>query len=249
MQEIIINISGVSKTYRGNDAPAVNNFSIDIVQGEIFGLLGPNGAGKSTLLNILNGLLSFDAGKISICGFNLPQQIDHIKPLIGIVPQEIALYPTMTAVENLKIFGGIYGINNKELKQRMENLLACFGLEQSKNRQVKNYSGGMKRRLNLIAGLLHRPKILFLDEPTVFVDVQTKTQILDNLKEINAQGTTIIYTSHFMEEAEMLCTRIAFIDEGKLLCKGTPNDLIEQDSECKNLENLYLKLTGKSLRD
>jgi len=249
MQEIIISINDVSKTYRGNDAPAVNNFSIDIVQGEIFGLLGPNGAGKSTLLNILNGLLSFDVGKVSICGFNLPQQIDHIKPLIGVVPQEIALYPTMTAVENLKIFGGIYGINKKELKQRMDNLLAYFGLEQSKNRQVKDYSGGMKRRLNLIAGLLHRPKILFLDEPTVFVDVQTKTLILDNLKEINAQGTTIIYTSHFMEEAEMLCTRIAFMDEGKLLCKGTPNDLIEQNPDCKNLENLYLKLTGKSLRD
>jgi len=248
MSEIIIDINEVSKTYRGNAAPAVSSFSIDVVQGEIFGLLGPNGAGKSTLLNILSGLLPFDAGKITICGKNFPQQIDEIKPLIGVVPQEIALYPTMTAVENLKIFGGIYGLRKKELKQRIDDLLAYFGLEQSKNRQLKTYSGGMKRRINLIAGLLHNPKILFLDEPTVSVDVQSKTLILDNLKEINAQGTTIIYTSHYMEEAEMLCSRIAFIDEGKLLCKGTPDDLIK-NSGCENLENLYLKLTGKTLRD
>jgi len=247
MQEII-NIDNVSKTYQGNPTPAVSHFSIDVVQGEIFGLLGPNGAGKSTLLNILCGLLSFDTGKISICGKILPQQIDEIKPLIGVASQEIALYPTMTAVENLRIFGGIYGIRKKVLKQRIDSLLAYFGLEQSKNRQIKTYSGGMKRRLNLIAGLLHHPEVLFLDEPTVSVDVQSKTLILDNLKEINAQGTTIIYTSHYMEEAEMLCSRVAFIDEGKLLCKGRPNDLI-RDSGCENLESLYLKLTGKTLRD
>ena len=248
MQEIILNINNVSKTYRGNAAPAVSNFSIDVVQGEIFGLLGPNGAGKSTLLNILCGLLPFDSGKITICGQKLPQQIDEIKPLIGVVPQEIALYPSMTAVENLKIFGGIYGIKKAVLKQRIDALLSYFGLEQSKNRQIKTYSGGMKRRINLIAGLLHHPKVLFLDEPTVSVDVQSKTLILDNLKEINAQGTTIIYTSHYMEEAEMLCSRVAFIDEGKLLCKGTPDELI-QGSGCENLESLYLKLTGKTLRD
>ena len=247
MQEIIV-INNVSKTYRGNAAPAVSNFSIGVVQGEIFGLLGPNGAGKSTLLNILSGLLPFDAGKITICGRNLPQHLNDIKPQIGVVPQEIALYPSMTAVENLKVFGGIYGLQRKELKKRIDVLLAYFGLEQSKNRQIKTYTGGMKRRINLIAGLLHNPKILFLDEPTVSVDVQSKALILDNLKEINAQGTTIIYTSHFMEEAEMLCSRVAFIDDGKLICQGTPNNLIH-NSDCENLESLYLKLTGKTLRD
>ena len=248
MQEIIIDINNAGKTYKGNPKPAVSDFSIDVVQGEVFGLLGPNGAGKSTLLNILCGLLPFDAGKITICGLNLPQQIDEIKPLIGVVPQEIALYPTLTAEENLKVFGGIYGLGKKVLKERIDSLLVYFGLEQSKDRQIKNYSGGMKRRINLIAGLLHHPEVLFLDEPTVSVDVQSKTLILDNLKEINAQGTTIIYTSHYMEEAEMLCSRVAFIDEGKLLCKGTPDDLI-RDSGCENLESLYLKLTGKTLRD
>jgi ABC-2 type transport system ATP-binding protein len=248
VQEAIIHINDVNKTYRGNNTPAVCHFSIDVVQGEIFGLLGPNGAGKSTLLNILSGLLPFDSGDISIGGFNLLKQIAEIKPLIGVVPQEIALYPTLTAVENLHIFGGIYGLKHKELKKRIDRLIAYFGLEQSKNRQIKTYSGGMKRRINLIAGLLHNPKILFLDEPTVSVDVQSKTLILDNLKEINAQGTTIVYTSHFMEEAEMLCARVAFIDEGKLICVGKPFDLIN-DSGCENLEHLYLKLTGKTLRD
>ena len=244
----IININNVSKTYKGNSAPALNNFSIDVATGQIFGLLGPNGAGKSTLLNILSGLLPFDEGKISICGQNLPQQIDKIKPLIGVVPQEIALYPNLTAVENLIFFGRIYGLRKKELKQRSDELINYFGLEQNKNRQIKTYSGGMKRRINLIIGLLHNPKILFLDEPTVSVDVQSKTLLLDNLKEINAQGTTIIYTSHFMQEAEMLCSRVAFMDNGKLICQGTPNDLL-QNSDCENLEYLYLKLTGKSLRD
>ena len=248
MSEVIIDIDNVSKAYRGNTTLALDNFSIEIMQGEIFGLLGPNGAGKSTLLNILSGLLSFETGKISICGLSLPQQMSEIKPLIGVVPQEIALHPTLTAIENLKIFGGIYGIEKKELKSRIDSLLSYFGLEQSKNRQLKHYSGGMKRRINLIAGLLHQPEVLFLDEPTVSVDVQSKTLILDSLKEINAQGTTIIYTSHFMEEAKELCSRVAFIDEGKLLCKGTPNDLI-QDFGCENLENLYLQLTGKNLRD
>ena len=248
MQEIIIDIHKVSKTYRGNDNPAVSNFSIQVVQGEFFGLLGPNGAGKSTLLNILSGLLPFDTGNITICGWDLLRQINIIKPLIGVVPQDIALYPSLTAMENLKVFGGLYSINKKELIPRIDELLDYFGLTPHKNRRIKTYSGGMKRRINLIAGLLHRPKVLFLDEPTVSVDVQSKALILTNLKEINAQGTTIIYTSHFMDEAESLCSRVAFIDEGKLLCSGKPNDLI-QDSDCENLESLYLKLTGKSLRD
>lgn len=248
MQKIIIDIQNVGKTYKGNNKAAVSNFSIDVLKGEVFGLLGPNGAGKSTMMNILCGVLPFDTGKITICELDLSQQINEIKPLIGVVPQEIALYPNLTAVENLKIFGGIYGIEKTVLKERIEKLLAYFGLEHSKNRQIKTYSGGMKRRINLIAGLLHNPQVLFLDEPTVSVDVQSKTLILENLKEINAQGTTIIYTSHYMEEAEFLCSRVAFIDEGKLLCKGTPAELIH-NSGCENLESLYLQLTGKTLRD
>jgi len=248
MSSVIVNINKLCKTYKGNAAPALSDFSLEIGQTEILGILGPNGAGKSTLLNILCGLLPFDKGEIGICGYRLPQQIAEIKPLIGVVPQDIALYPTLTAVENLRIFGGIFGIKKTELQAKIDDLLARFGLEQCKNRPIAAYSGGMKRRINLIAGVLHSPQLLFLDEPTVGVDVQSKVLILNNLKEINAAGTTIIYTSHYMEEAEQLCSRIAFVDEGRLLCHGSPEALLAE-SGCENLEKLYLKLTGKNLRD
>jgi ABC-2 type transport system ATP-binding protein len=244
-----IEIKNLYKTYRGNDFPAVDDFSMVIPQGEIFGLLGPNGAGKTTLISILCGLRSFDKGEAKVCGFSLPAQLKEIKSQIGVVPQDIALYPSLTAYENLKIFGGIFGLKKKTLENRMNELLSFFGLEQHKNRRIETYSGGMKRRINLIAGLLHNPKVLFLDEPTVGVDVQSKTLILENLKDINRQGSTLIYTSHYMEEAESLCTQVAFIDEGKLICQGQPQELIRQSKNCDSLEALYLHLTGKKLRD
>jgi ABC-2 type transport system ATP-binding protein len=244
-----IDIRNLSKTYKGNPLPALRHLSLNIPEGEIFGLLGPNGAGKTTLIHILCGLRSFDEGEVNICGYSLQNQLREIKYLIGVVPQDIALYPTLTANENLKIFGGMMGLSGATLKSRMDELLAFFGLEQSKHRRIEHYSGGMKRRINLIVGLLHRPKILFLDEPTVGVDVQSKTLILENLKTINSEGSTLIYTSHYMEEAESLCTQIAFIDEGKLICKGKPTDLMQANNTCTSLEALYLQLTGKNLRD
>ncbi|MDR3251772.1 MAG: ABC transporter ATP-binding protein [Tannerella sp.] len=249
MAEPAIEIKNLSKTYRGNRLPAVDNFSISIRQGEIFGLLGPNGAGKTTIINILCGLRPFEKGEIRICGLPMPANRNSVKPSIGVVPQEIALYPTLTAYENLKIFGGLFGIERKKLETRINDLLAYFGLEQNKHRTVASYSGGMKRRINLIAGLLHNPKILFLDEPTVGIDVQSKTLIIENLREINRAGSTIIYTSHYLEEAESLCSEIAIIDEGKPVCTGNPQQLIRQSADCDSLEALYLKLTGKKLRD
>jgi len=248
-KDFAIEINELCKSYRGNPKPAVDKLSLSIPEGEIFGLLGPNGAGKTTIINILCGLRSFDSGNVSIDGLQLPSDREKIKSLIGVVPQEIALYPSLTAYENLKIFGGIFGIEKKTLENRIHELLAYFGLEENKNRRIENYSGGMKRRINLIAGLLHRPKILFLDEPTVGVDVQSKALILNNLKEINGEGSTIVYTSHYMEEAETLCSEIAIIDEGRLVCKGAPKALIAENADCNSLESLYLKLTGKKLRD
>ena len=207
-----IEINNLSKTYKGNEHPAVGNLSLSIPQGEIAGLLGPNGAGKTTLIHILCGLQTFDRGEVSILGYPLQKQLKAIKPLIGVVPQHIALYPSLTAYENLKVLGGIFGLKGAQLNNRINELLSFFGLENHKHRYVGKYSGGMKRRVNLIAGLLHRPRILFLDEPTVGIDVQSKHLILENLKEINKDGCTIIYTSHYMEEAETLCTRVAVID-------------------------------------
>ena len=244
----IIEIKNLYKIYSGNPHPAVNNLSLSIEKGEIFGLLGPNGAGKTTMIHILCGMRHFNNGDVRICGYSVKDEADKIKPLIGVVPQDIALYPTLTACENLKIFGGIYGLKKKELNKRVDELLRYFGLEKNKNRYVSDYSGGMKRRVNLIAGLLHRPQLLFLDEPTVGLDVQSRHVILENLNEINKAGTTIIYTSHYLGEAESFCTSIALIDDGQVICRGEPNSLIAQN-KVKTLEELFLQKTGKNLRD
>ena len=234
--------------YSGNAQPAVNNLSLTIEKGEIFGLLGPNGAGKTTIINILCGLRRFNSGELHICNYSVRDEIEKIKPLIGVVPQDIALYPSLTACENLKIFGGIYGLKKRDLNERMDELLNLFGLEKSKNRYLSKYSGGMKRRVNLIAGLLHRPQLLFLDEPTVGIDVQSRHVILDNLKEINKAGTTIVYTSHHLGEAECFCTAIALIDDGQIICQGEPKQLISQNN-VETLEELFLQKTDKKPRD
>jgi ABC-2 type transport system ATP-binding protein len=248
MSNSIIEIKNLYKIYDGNSLPAVNNLSLTIERGEIFGLLGPNGAGKTTTINILCGLRHFNSGELRICDYSVKDEMKKIKPLIGVVPQDIALYPTLTAYENLKIFGGIYGLKKQELNERVNELLQVFGLEKSRNRYVSQYSGGMKRRVNLIAGLLHRPQLLFLDEPTVGIDVQSRHVILENLQEINKAGTTIIYTSHHLSEAEDFCTSIALIDNGQVICEGKPSRLIT-DNNVETLEELFLQKTGRNLRD
>jgi len=234
--------------YRGNTHPAVNHLSLTVERGEIFGLLGPNGAGKTTIINILCGLRHFNSGEVRICNYSAKDEMGKIKPLIGVVPQDIALYPTLTAFENLKIFGGIYGLKKKELNERVDELLRLFGLGKSKNRYVSEYSGGMKRRVNLIAGLLHRPQLLFLDEPTVGLDVQSRNVILENLIKIRETGATIVYTSHYLGEAESFCTSIALIDDGQIICEGEPKQLITQN-HVHTLEELFLQKTGKDMRD
>jgi ABC-2 type transport system ATP-binding protein len=249
MQTAAIEIKNLYKTYKGNPSPAVDNLSLTIRQSEIFGLLGPNGAGKTTTIHILCGLRRFDRGDIRICGHCLEKYPEKIKTIAGVVPQDIALYPTLTACENLKIFGRIAGLKGAALAHRINELLSLFGLERHQHRYVGTYSGGMKRRINLIAGLIHRPQILFLDEPTAGIDVQSRTVILENLKKINREGCTLIYTSHDMDEAETLCSRIAFMDEGKIICEGTPDELIRQSENGSSLELLYLQLTGKKPRD
>jgi len=244
-----IKIEKLTKKYRGSPVPAVNRISLDIDEGHFFGLLGPNGAGKTTMIKIMCGLLSPSGGEVNIGGFSLKNQLPEIKKIIGVVPQDIALYPTLTAVENLNIFGGLYGIPAGELKKRIEKWLSIFGLEKNQRQQVNQYSGGMKRRLNLIAGLLHDPRILFLDEPTVGIDVQSKNVIKESLREINRGGATIVYTSHYLEEAENLCTFLAIIDQGVIITKGTMEDIRSETNNMSKLEDIFLQLTGKELRD
>lgn len=244
-----IEIRDLVKIYKGCDEPALNGISLSVADGEIFGLLGPNGAGKTTTINILCGILGASSGEVRISGLDSRQHHEQIKHHIGVVPQDIALYPTLSARENLHYIGSMYGLNGKILKDRVNECLAVFGLEKFAHRQLRTYSGGMKRRINLVAGILHRPKILFLDEPTVGIDVQSRTVIIDYLKKLNAQDTTIIYTSHYMEEAELLCSSIAIIDQGRIISQGRPADMIGSQPGYNNLESIFLHLTGRKLRD
>lgn len=245
----VIEIRDLTRYYKGRTEPAVDHLNLDVYEGTIFGLLGPNGAGKTTTIRILCGLLAPTSGDAIIDGYSLKRNLVKIKRVIGVVPQEIALYPTLTARENLLVYGGISGVERSELKKRITKWLDVFGLEKSQHQQTCYYSGGMKRRLNLIAGLLHNPRILFLDEPTVGVDVQSKNVILENLMEINRNGTTIVYTSHYLEEAENLCSHLAIIDEGRIITQGTLNELQQEHNMNSNLEDIFLQLTGKELRD
>lgn len=245
----IIEIENLTKTFKNASENAVDGISFRINKNEIFGLLGPNGAGKTTTISILCGLFPPTSGKVLIDGKDLHEELPSIKNIIGIVPQDIALYPTLSARENLAFYGSMYGLHGKNLKEKIDMWLEKLGLNDASKRQVSTYSGGMKRRVNLIAGVLHQPKILFLDEPTVGVDVQSRNVIIEHLKEINAAGTTIIYTSHHMEEAEHFCTRVSIIDHGKILTQGTPGELISNNVGSTNLENVFLNLTNRKLRD
>jgi ABC-2 type transport system ATP-binding protein len=249
MQDLIVEIKNVSKHYKGANRPAVNALSLTINKQSVFGLLGPNGAGKTTLISMLCSLFKPDTGSILIDGFNTLSESGKSKQVIGVVPQEIALYPKLTAYENLLFLGHMYGIETSELKKRIRENLQILGLESNKNQQVKTFSGGMKRRVNLIAGLLHHPKLLILDEPTVGVDIQSKTAIIDHLKKLNSEkGMTIFYTSHHLEEAEDFCSHIAIIDEGKMITEGKTTELIKNNN-CNSIEEVYLKITGRKFRD
>lgn len=244
-----IEIERLFKKYKDAEAFSVNDLSIAIEKGEIFGLLGPNGAGKTTLISMLCGLLKPTSGSFTIFGLFYKNNENQIKRDIGVVPQDIALYPTLTAFENLMYFGSMSGLKASQLRVKVKESLEKLGLEKFANKRLDTFSGGMKRRINLIAGILHKPEILFLDEPTVGVDVQSKNVIIAYLKELNSNGMTIIYTSHHLIEAQDLCTKIAIIDQGKIYAHASPGKLIEQTPNAKNLEDVFIAITGKELRD
>lgn len=245
----IIEIKSLSKKYKGAEMYSLDDFSLDIIEGEVFGVLGPNGAGKTTLISILCGLLKPTSGNFTIDGLNYHENASDIKKIIGVVPQEYALYPTLTARENLHYFGSMYGLKGSDLKEKVSNSLDFLGLLKFADKKIDTFSGGMKRRINLIAGILHEPKVLFLDEPTVGVDVHSKNAIIDYLQQLNKKGTTIIYTSHHLSEAEDFCTHIAIVDRGKIYAKGTPGQLISETENAQNLEDVFISLTGTALRD
>ena len=223
----VLNVMHLVKHY--GDVRAVDGATFFIEEGQIFGLLGPNGAGKTTSINIIAQVLKPDSGKIEVDGRSIFEQSEEVKRLVGYVPQDLAIYPVLNARENLKFFGGLYGLGGQELESRIDEALELVGLADAAKRQAKTYSGGMKRRLNIAAGLLNRPKLLILDEPAVGVDPQSRNHILESVRRLNQQyGTAVLYTSHYMEEVQQICERVAIIDHGKIIADNTINDLIER---------------------
>jgi ABC-2 type transport system ATP-binding protein len=210
---------------------AVDDVSFEVREGEIFGLLGPNGAGKTTTINMICGVLRPDGGRVLVDDRDIWLQPKAVKESLGVVPQEIAVYEDLTARDNLNFWGSLYKLGGSELKARVNETLTRVGLSERANDKVQDFSGGMKRRLNLCMGLLHRPKFLLLDEPTVGIDPQARLNILEVVREIAASGTTVLYTTHYMEEAQDLCQRIAIIDHGKILTVGTLDELTELAGE------------------
>jgi ABC-2 type transport system ATP-binding protein len=249
MTHAIVQIDNLTKQYRGASQPAISHLNLRIDEGAVFGLLGPNGAGKSTLVMMLCGLLDPDEGSVSVMGANLGAAATPVRKQIGVAPQEIALFPTLTGYENLFYFGRMYGLPRAVIRERVDFFLKAFDLTEKAGKRVQTFSGGMKRRLNLIAALLHQPKLIILDEPTSGVDVQSRNMILDFLAGLAAKGTTILYSSHFLAEAERICTHLAILDEGNLIAEGTPSQLMKENPGSRDLEHLFLKLTGKDIRD
>jgi ABC-2 type transport system ATP-binding protein len=245
----IIEIEEVSKRYKNAKTFSLKDLTLHIEERKIFGLLGPNGAGKTTLISILCGIIDTTSGTVKVGGFDIKNNRRDIQQIIGIVPQEYALYPDLSARENLNYFGHLYGLKGLELKERIADNLELLGLTHCADMRVSTYSSGMKRRVNLIAGIINQPRILFLDEPTVGADVQSRHAIIELLVTFNRQGSTIIYTSHHIAEAESFCSRVAIIDKGRLIIEGQPQHLISSDPSCGNLESLFLHLTGRSLKD
>jgi ABC-2 type transport system ATP-binding protein len=239
----IIEIRGLTKHFDPPDGViAVKNVSFEIMEGEIFSLLGPNGAGKTTTINMMCGLLTPTEGDVTIKGHSITTDTLAAKEALGVVPQELALYPSLSARQNLEFFGKMYGLRGSDLQQRVDHVLEFTTLADRASDRVDTYSGGMKRRLNIGVGLLHRPPIIFLDEPTVAIDPQSRRNILDAVKEMNHQGTTVLYTTHYMEEAQELSSRVGIIDHGEIIAIGTQDELTkmvgEQDTVLLSVPNV-----------
>lgn len=219
----IVNICNLKKAFA--DITAVNDLSIKVEAGDVHGILGPNGAGKSTTINCMLGLLPYDAGKVT---FENGEGIEKWKRNIGHIPQDLAIYPDLSAEENVRFFCSLYGFKGKELKQKVEEALDFVGLLEVKRKKAAEFSGGMKRRLNMACGIAHSPKLIIMDEPTVGIDPQSRNRIMENVRALNKAGATIIYTTHYMPEVEEICNKITVIDHGKVVASGTKQEIIEK---------------------
>ncbi len=243
-----ISIHNLEFHYPHGEGICFEHLNLEIPAGERFGLFGPNGAGKTTLMHLMTGILQYKTGSIRLTGHEIKRHPKSVNHIFGFVPQDFSFYPELSARDNLDFYGAWYGLSRKEIKNRSEELLDLLGLSDVGKRPLRNFSGGMKRRINLAIGVMHRPRVLFLDEPTVGVDVQSRHAIIRYLINLNASGTTLIYSSHQLEEAAELCTRIALLDKGKIIAEDSLDKLLEQHGQ-EGLEGLFLELTGNQFRD
>jgi len=237
-----------SLTRKFEDVTAVDGLSLTVEKGELFGLLGPNGAGKTTTINVLSGLLKPTSGSVTVGGYDVEKDPSEVKALIGVCPQDTAVFSYLTGRENVELFGNLHAMSKEELKKKTDELLGKMSLVSDAKRRVGKYSGGMRRRINLIMALVHDPEIAFLDEPTVGMDPQSRRAVWDFIKELKKRNKTVILTTHYMEEAEELCDRVGIIDYGKLIALGAPEQL-KAKFEAKNLEEVFIQLTGRRIRE
>lgn len=235
-------------TKKFEDVTALDSLSLEIEKGELFGLLGPNGAGKTTLIKVLCGLLEPTRGSAHVAGHDIQKEAAKVKELIGVCPQDVTAYSYLSGRENVELFGNLHAMSKEKLKKNADELLEKMSLSEDANRRLGKYSGGMKRRINLIIALVHDPEIAFLDEPTVAMDPQSRHAVWDFIKELEKRDKTIILTTHYMEEAQELCDRVGIIDHGKLIALGTPKQLMEK-FHAKNLEEVFIELTGRKIRE
>ncbi len=242
-----VKVEQLSFNYK-NQPSLISNLSFTIEGGERFGIFGPNGAGKTTLMSLITGLLPYKQGSIKVFGREVVLNKKEVNKMIGLVPQDFSFYEDLSPAENMAFFGAWYGLDAATTKQRTRDLLKVMGLDDVADTPVKSFSGGMKRRVNLAIGVMNHPRVLFLDEPTVGVDVQSRNAIISFLKDINKTGTTLIYTSHQLSEAEDLCNTVALFDEGAIIVKDTLDNLLK-DHKQQGLEGLFLELTGRAYRD
>jgi len=246
LKDEAIRIEGL--TIRFRDLTAVDGLDLTVGKGELFGLLGPNGAGKTTTIKVLCGLLKPESGLVRVGGHDVAHEMGKVKQMIGVCPQEMGIFPFLTGRENVELFGDLAGVPKGELKERVDGLLERMSLSQDAGRKVKDYSGGMKRRISLIMALVGEPSISFLDEPTTGMDPQSRRAVWDFIRGLKEKGMTIVLTTHYMEEAEYLCDRVGIIDHGRIIALDPPKALMERYG-AKDLEEVFLQLTGKKIRE
>ncbi len=248
MEETAVDVRDLSYRYRGQKQPVIPGLDLSVGRGSSFGLFGPNGTGKTTLISLITGLLTYQHGEIRILGKEIKSHRKEVRSQFGYVPQSLSYYEELSPKHNLQYFGAMLGLSAKTIARRTDHLMEVLGLTGVMNKPVKTFSGGMKRRVNLAIGVIHEPGLIFLDEPTVGVDVQTRHAIISYLRELNKAGATLFYTSHHLSEAEELCDTVALMDEGRLVAHDNLSNLLTSHNE-EGLEGLFIKLTGKAFRD